>query len=386
MADHGHATFSPSSAHRWIECPGSVRLTAGMSDDSSPAAAEGTFAHGVAAICLHRGYDAKRMLGYSDVLHTVDDEMAKHVQTYLDIARELPARARFVERRVDLLGVCEDVWGTLDFGALSLNRKRLDVVDFKYGAGVYVPVQQNPQLMSYGLGALLSLPEAADVEEVGIHVVQPRHHKGGHETEEHSANALRAWGSTILSSAVARAKEPNAPLHAGEHCKFCRARPFCPELKRASLERVQHLFEDETLAVPAKLPPPPATMTPDEIGVALKAFPVIEEWISAVREHAYLLSARGQVVPGFKLVEKTGHRKWIDPDVTRLVLEAHGVNPFEDPKLVTPAAAERLLPKDERGIIEKLATKPVTGTTLAPMADPRPALSRGPDVFGDGEP
>lgn len=43
-----HAKLSPSSAERWMSCPGSVALNEGKEDRGSSYAAEGTAAHELA--------------------------------------------------------------------------------------------------------------------------------------------------------------------------------------------------------------------------------------------------------------------------------------------------------------------------------------------------
>lgn len=388
MSEHLHAVLSPSSAHRWFACPGSVRESAGIPDETSEAAAEGTFAHEVAALCFKRGCDARAMIGHSDIVHTVDADMADHLQVYLDDVRSVDAAQVWCEVRVSLAGITDEVWGTLDYAAVERHRPVLHVWDLKFGAGVFVSSEDNPQVMIYGLALLLTFPQAlAHVERVVFHVVQPRHHQGQHNKPvEMSVAQLRAWGEVMLREAVAAAKKPDAPLSAGEHCRFCRARPRCPELKRQTLQKVQHLFDDESLATPRAFPPPVQGLTPTELAVALRAFPVIEQWMSALREHAYNLAAGGTIVPGFKLVQKEGHRKWKNEAAAALALEAflsHGKTPWTEPKLVSPAEAERRLPPAARGVVEELVTKPVTGSVLVPESDARPAINRK-DVFNDG--
>ena len=44
-----HALLSPSSAYRWMQCPGSVSLCRLFPDESSEYAKEGTLAHAYAA-------------------------------------------------------------------------------------------------------------------------------------------------------------------------------------------------------------------------------------------------------------------------------------------------------------------------------------------------
>lgn len=391
MTEHLHAPFPPSGAHRWFECPGSVRESAGLPDVETPAAAEGTFLHQVATLCLRHHRPARQMLGWSDMVHTLTEAQADAVQEALDYVRALGFSHMWVDLRVR---ANDDVWGTLDVAGVSYDATgaaRLHVIDFKFGSGVFVPVVANKQLLCYGFGFLLG-PEFAevnfDVEEVVFHIVQPRHHRKDElEPWAMSVAELSAWGKGQLVTAVGAGKAPNAPLVPGDHCQFCKARPHCRALRDQAKAQVLQLFEDETLARPAAKPPEPASLTLDEVAVALRAFPIVEEWMKAVREHAYNLAAGGKAPPGFKLVAKESNRKWAqDEATTALVLEAHlpaGKTPWAPSKLVTPAEAERRMPSALHGIIDKLAKREVTGSVLVPESDRRPRLERGA-VFDDG--
>lgn len=53
-----HAKLSPSSAHRWMNCTGSIILEKNIADTTSEHADEGTAAHFLASECLEQGKDA----------------------------------------------------------------------------------------------------------------------------------------------------------------------------------------------------------------------------------------------------------------------------------------------------------------------------------------
>lgn len=85
-----HAQLSPSSAERWITCPGSVALCRNLPDSSSSYADEGTAAHDLAAKCLESGKDAAEFIGETvDKGFVVDSTMAGYVQQYVDFVRFL---------------------------------------------------------------------------------------------------------------------------------------------------------------------------------------------------------------------------------------------------------------------------------------------------------
>ena len=386
-----HVKLAPSASHRWIECPGSIALTEGIEEEDSVYAREGSFAHAVAAHCLAKCVDLDSMIGktIADVSEDedelskltefeVDPEMVVHLQTYLDAVEhalmETPGADLMVERKVFLVGLRDDIGGTADAIVHTPKTNTLDIFDLKYGQGVLVDVVNNSQLRTYGLASLLSFPKFRDVTHVNMHIVQPRHHLGGHTIEEMTVEELVAWGNEVIKPGAERTEMENAPLHAGDWCRFCDAKPQCPELRDMSLERTQELFQDMETLLPAKTPPKPELLSNKEIGVALKAFPIIEQWMKAVREHAYKLANSGKEIPGQKLVQKTGYRKWDNELEAQDALEMllpEGESPFAPSKLVTPAQAEKLLPKARRGIVKVLAHTPKTGTVLVSDSDKR---------------
>ena len=375
-----HATLAPSAAHRWMECPGSVRLCSTIPNVESPYAALGTFAHEIASLCLRSNQDGVHMIGETDMLHVVDEDMAGHIQDYLDAVREVveasgKEASMLVEQKVAAL---DDVYGTAD--AVVIDDTVLHVFDYKHGAGVLVEVENNPQLRIYAVGVLRTfVKECVNVQRIKVHIVQPRHHHGGHVEESITRDDLIQWAQTMGTRASAT-YVPDAPLKAGEHCRFCDAKPSCPQLRKDSLARTQHLFEDGDLDKP-KDPPLPATLTPDQLAEALQAFPMIEQWMHAVRENAYDRAAKGEMLPGFKLVDKKSHRKWLDEDVTRIILEAYDVDPDAPAKTLSPAQAEKKIPKDQRrALMPQLARKSKTGTVLVPESDKR-AVAAPADVF-----
>jgi hypothetical protein len=390
-----HAKLSPSAAHRWIECPGSIRMQDGLPNDSSPHAAEGTFAHDIAAKCLLLEIDAEDYIGHTGTVDGLefecDAEMAGYVQEYLDEVRAycFMGATLLVEERVRLF---PDLWGTADAIVVSGDGADLHVFDFKYGAGVFVPITDNPQLGCYAAGAVLSNADLCrKVDTVTIHIVQPRHFQGGHHHQAVPIGKLMEWAEIDLHAAAAKTRYDDAPLHAGDHCQFCLAQPHCPEMRAQALAAAQDVFDDDNLAL-TKTPPAPSALTPEQLGNALTMFPVVEQWMRSVREFAHEYAERGGVVPDHKLVQKQGrNRAWVGDEETiraKLAPLVNGASLDTKPKLLSPAQAEKLIRnKATREVVmSKLAAKPApSGTVLVPTSDPRPTFTPGAVFPSDNE-
>ena len=238
-----HSRIGPSSAHRWMACPGSVNLIKALEargvvtdDDASGAALEGTIAHDILATCLIEDRDAWEM-GEDE---RVDAKMLEHVQTTLDTLRPLSGRA-FIETDVSLASYHPDAFGRLDFG--FLHGEHLGIVDFKYGTWPVNPVG-NPQLACYGLGLLEQI--TAKVEIVHFGIIQPRRQGPGIVWGDAATyEELLVWGLDTLAPAMAATDEFDAALTPGKHCRFCPAKNDCPAYaavdikKRAAYNRVE---------------------------------------------------------------------------------------------------------------------------------------------------
>jgi len=356
-----HASLGASSAHRWAYCPGSVAASADLPNTSSPFAVEGTTAHDLAELALRAGSSALN--------HFENQEMADFVSVYTEYVERLSVGAdmTMIEQRVDYGDWVPGGFGTSD--AIVLRGDTLHVVDLKYGMGVQVYAENNPQGMLYALGAYNEIRHAADVQRVVITIVQPRL---DHISEwEISIPGLLKWGEWISQRAEATA-EPDAPRVAGaSQCKFCLAKHNCGALLKHTTDAMLTEFDDlENL-------PAPDTLTDDQVGAALAAKGLIEGWLNAVQSHVVDRLESGQGFGGFKLVAGRSSRSWIDECAALKELSdmIGAGRAMTQPKLISPPQAEKALGAKRKVEIQNLITKTEGKPTLAPESDKRPAVN-----------
>ena len=386
-----HAKLSPSAAARWLRCPGSVALCAKVPRKTSFYADEGSAAHALAEVCLTRGEDAANYLGWwagqnaqragyvvqkrpkeapGLTIFEVTQDMADNVQVYLDAVREIGAKP-LVEARVNLDKFLPGLWGTCD--ALVRKDGVLHVFDLKYGQGVLVDPEWNPQAMIYALGALVT-----EDKVVRIIIVQPRHRDGGVMEWEIPADDLYDWAKGTLKPGAERVFELNPGLVPGEkQCRFCDAKSICPALTGKALEAAQVAFKDIEVAPPTwnYTFPDPATMTPEQRAKVLAFSTVFSQWVDAVYADAQSRALAGETVPGYKLVRKRTLRQWGDPQHTEVVLHPHLGEEMYERKLKSPAQIEKMLPKEAKAALAPLIVQPEGDLTLVPEADKRQAVS-----------
>lgn len=372
-----HSRLSPSAAKRWLACPGSVNLSATVPvPESTESSKEGTTAHWVAERSLVTDTQAAEHIGEicQETQMVVTQEMTDCVQIYLDEVRKYSGMNR-IEERVSLENVHADLAGTCDY--VVLDGDILRVFDYKHGKGVFVAAEENPQLMIYAYGAVLKFASLLGVQpwkvckSVSITIVQPRNTDEGPEVRSWSISyvALEQWVDDVLREGAHLTKDSSA-LNAGDHCKFCPALGICPAAKKRAEELVQVEFS-KVITLPA-----PEMISPKDKGRILEAKKLLTDWLSAVEAAALIDMNEGRDVPGFKLVQKRSNRAWLDDKQAGAALsKVIGVEAFEQPKLISPAQAEKKLKAvGQAELVEMLTFKPNNGVTIAPESDRRKAV------------
>jgi len=411
-AQRGHAKLSPSASKRWMTCAGSIRMSEGIPNTSSRFADEGTSAHELAQHCIETGLDADRFAGMhvnldgktpaekfvatanGERCFLVDEEMVDAVQIYLDDCRKIMAIEGVeceVEKWLDLsrLGVEGLDGGTGDFLAYVPSTQELYVKDFKYGRGVPVDPRKNSQGLCYAVGAVNRFHNRG-LRKLHIGIVQPRCPQPGDE-----APGVRTWECDVvdllefkadLIAAAKRTAEKDAPLTAGEHCRFCPAAATCPERRNQALAIAQAEFS----ALGEMELPVVEQMKPEELAKVLRDVDQLEDFARRVKEYAHHEATHGRCPPGFKLVAKRANRKWKDETaVSSLLEDMLGDAVYTEPKLKTPAQVEPLMPGKNKAArakaLESLVSKEPSGTVLALEGDPRPAVRADASEFAEAQ-
>lgn len=389
-----HATFSASGAERWLNCPGSIRLSEQAPEQAeSKYALEGTEAHACLEFLLKNRLRLKA--AKKAAAKKYDPDMIEHAEAAVrwveDRLAAYPGAELLCETRVDSSPfTCADQFGTLDISIVQ-EFGTLTIVDYKYGAGYAVDPEGargqtqgigNPQLAYYGLA--VSHQYEHNFAEVELVVIQPRaYHESGDVIRafKMSMEDLLAWGP-IFKKGVNACERADAAFVSGSWCRWCPAAIICPELKTASLKKAQIVFSD-TKGVES-VPEPTLAKIPS-LSVWLDACDQLEAWIGKVREHAEHVLSRGIEVPGFKLVAKRSPRRWVDDGtLSDEAREKFGDKAFTEPKLLSPAQLEKAA-RSTQGIDEWVSARTTaesSGTTLVRETDKRPAVRPMEKVFG----
>ncbi|MEE8607952.1 MAG: DUF2800 domain-containing protein [Nitrospiraceae bacterium] len=392
-----HAKLGASGAHRWRNCAGSINLSEGMPDETTVYAAEGTVAHRLAEGVLRdsQGIALGTTIVEDGYDIEVTQEMADAVKIFVDYVYERTgSRTLLLEQQFDLgrppgtegpedegtlLKPPGPMYGTADAVIWDEETRNLHVVDYKHGAGVSVDAIGNDQGLVYMIGAVIAFGKQPAT--MTFTIVQPR--------APHDDGIIRSW--TVTWEELCEAKkslfvdaeatlDPDAPLNAGDWCRWCPAKAVCPA-QRALVESMAV----EAFAAEPTFPVVEALSLADLAEVLAKA-PAVADWISAVQSYALNMLQRGETIPGFKLVDTRPHRKWVDEKATDKYLRNRKLKVGErfNQKLISPAQAEKIL-KDKPGLElpDRFWMKPEGRAALAPLSDKRPEKLPGVhEAFG----
>lgn len=369
-ASRAHALLSASSAHRWLACPPSAVAAEAYPDQDTEFTREGTLAHEVAEIVARERLAGRypTLENYVEWPDGTTQEMVDCAHGYADyIQEQLKSEDDIVllEQRVDLSPWVPDGFGTCD--CIIIQSYTLVTIDYKYGVGVAVSAENNPQTTLYTLGALNDYGIALDVSKVEMHIYQPRINNISKDSLP--LNGLLTRGESIKPIAALAAKG-EGDYKAGAWCKFCQHAGRCRELTQTCTEYV------ETHSLRAAVP----VLAPHEMAEVLAMEPLVTLWLKRVKAQALTTMLAGGEVPGWKVVEgKLGNRKWSDELQVADALQAAGYSTEEytETKLLSPAAMDKALGKKKVAeLLDGLIDRAPGAPTIAHETDKRPVYNR----------
>lgn len=364
--EKGHALLSASGAHRWLNCTPSARLEREFDDNSGEAAAEGTAAH---ALSEHKLRRALKLRSKKPVSKYDSDEMDNHTDGYVEFVLEIIEQAKqtcidpkvLIEQRLNFSKYVPDGFGTGD--CLVIADGTLHIIDFKYGQGLLVEAEENPQMKLYALGALEIFDGIYDITSVAMTIYQPR--RENISTYTIFKESLYQWADEVVQPLAQLAFDGNGEYCCGDWCRFCRAAVKCRARAEEKLKLTQLEFA---------LPP---LLTDAEIEDVLAKLDELTAWASDIR--AYALEAaihHGKQWNGFKLVAGRSNRKYASEEKVAETVKAAGYHDIYRQSLITITEMERLMGKQKfneilGGLIEKPPGKP----SLVLLSDKRPAIN-----------
>jgi hypothetical protein len=358
MANHSNIVGG-STAKRVINCPASVALCAKMPPKpSSSYADEGTLLHDAIAQVLGADIPVQQLLNVTyreQVLsqELIDNKLLPALELLMQVDPNLEMEYA-VETEVNFGEFLPDVFGSCDL--IGRIGNRAIVLDWKFGDGVAVSVEENEQLMFYAAAAMRT--ESAKwafegVDEIECVIIQPPMIRRWVTTPERIAQF-----ETQLQHAVYESEKKTATMKAGEHCRWCAAKPTCPQMTGA-VDRALHTSLESLDAL--------------KIGAYLVNCDLLEQWITDIRALAFQMLENDKPVPGWKLVNKRATRQWTNEEEARKALIELEVYPFKQ-TILSPAQAEKELKAVKKQLPEGLVVAVSSGSTLAREDDSRPAV------------
>lgn len=407
-----HSKLGPSAASRWMVCAGSVMMSEGQDNKSTVFALEGTAAHEFNEFILQTGHDPRDWLGGLVDLEAkgddlkflrsgdnieidreryfeIDEEMVDGCELTIETIEQYYSRVDgdelLLETRLDMSWVHPKLFGTGDILIYKRKTKQLVVLDYKYGSGHVVEVADNPQVLTYAVGAAKMFEEQG-VDEVISVIIQPRafHREGPVRSETIDLIDLVVFEG-ILTERAKATDDPNAELIAGHHCKFCPAAYGCETLRQYGLDLIGVRLKKGKELTERDLPRL-QDITPERLGRIVREVKILEGWLKRVMQHAHSEAMEGRVPEGTKLVDKRAYRKWIvSEDDVMCLLDLEGLDEeayMREPKMLTLTQIEKAIgkkrfaelfgkgPDDPKGMWKKQSS----GYVLADIDDDREAV------------
>ena len=373
-----HAKLSASGSKKWLNCPLSVKLESKIPNESSTYAEEGTKAHELSELKLRRKLNLIGNKVYADELSKLsfDDEMDKYTDYYCDAVLGIVYKYDLnysmvkLEERVDFSPWVIEGFGTSDVIVISNNV--LEIIDLKYGKGVLVSAENNPQLMLYALGVLNDYGYLYNIEKVIMTIVQPR--LDNISSFSISIPELLEWGKDVRVRA-SKAYNGEGECIVGKHCDegFCRAKPICKAYADERLKLAKFEFKH------------PQELSNDDIADILEKVDGLVKWGKTVKDYALSQALQGVEFKGFKVVEGKSNRIFkIEEQEIIKILQNGGfkVEDICETSLKSLSTLEKLLGKEDfKSILGDYVIKPAGKPTLVSIDDVRPIFNNSVNDF-----
>src|SRR5574344_1433442 len=315
-----HALLSASASHRWMNCPPSAKICAEIKDKPSEFAQQGTDAHSLCEDKLAKALgrdpnDPTENLEFFDAeMDNCSDEYVSYVMEQLEEAKTHCADPNvLIEQHLDFSKWVPEGFGTGD--CLIVSDETLAVIDFKYGVGILVEAEKNPQMMCYALGALQLFDGIYDIDSVAMTIFQPR--RDSVSTYTISKEELLKWADEVLSPTAQLAANGEGEYKAGDHCQFCKVKATCRKRAEYNLELARYDFEM------------PSTLEDDEIEAILSKVDALVSWAGDIKEYALQQAVSGKGWKDWKIVEGRSNRKYVNETAVADTVKDAGYDPYE---------------------------------------------------------
>lgn len=377
-----HAILSASGAKKWLNCPGSVKMEQDFKDETSGYAAEGETAHTLGEAKIRLALKELTKAEYAKAIDglLVDADMDAYTDGYRDFVLErfnaaksrTPDAQILLEQKLDYGQWAPDGFGTGD--CVIIADGFIEIIDLKYGAGLLVSAEDNPQLKLYALGACDAWGYLYDIDEITMTIYQPRRDNISVATID--AFSLYVWGQSIKDTA-AKAFAGSDECIAGPYCDegFCRARPVC------------RAYADSCNKLAALDFKHPNLLSLEEISDVIELSSRLTKWAELVKAYALDKAKQGVKIPGYKLVAGKSSRSFeVSEGIIVGLLKGAGYPPEEAyaRKLRTVADMEKTLGKDTfNRVLGQYVVKETGPPTLAPITDKRPEIGSAESAAED---
>ncbi|MFU2163198.1 DUF2800 domain-containing protein [Streptococcus pluranimalium] len=369
-----HALLSASSSHRWLSCPPLPRLESFFQNEISDAAIEGTLAHKLAEyklrVVLKEEVAPLNMKKFNQEMQEHTDDYVSYILEQVELEKQTTKDVVvLIEQRLDFSHYVPEGFGTGD--CIIISDKNLHIIDFKYGQGVEVSAENNPQMMLYGLGALNIYDALYDIETVKMTIFQPR--KYNISTFELGVDKLTTWAETELKEKAEAAFEGKGVITYGPWCQFS----SCGAVLRARFDHHKKLERFELKS--------PYLLTDSEIEEVLDHIDDLVKWSNEVKEYATKLALQsGKQWNGYKLVHGRSTRKFKDEETVVEIAKENGYDNIYKQTLLSITELQKLMGKTKfETLFNEQLIKQLGKPTLVTLTDKRQAIVNAKQEFNE---